>query len=190
MTWHKRDPGVFAQYRSASHTCVQDGPAHRQGHPLYGIARLLSWRDGLGRLGVSGHGVRPRTVRPTPPCHGRTPWPSSNRSPRPHSDRRRLWPFRSGESRGSYSRSEQLRFLVQTGSAISPRHEDCAPTKVLKLGIARVISCCASFGVTVLLRCHWSCRFNVWLGWADGWHRHRRPGVGDERRGLGAIPFS
>jgi hypothetical protein len=48
-----------------------------------------------------------------------------------------------------------------------------------------VISGCASFGVTVLLRCHWSCRFNVWLGRANGWHRHRRPGVGDERRGLG-----
>src|ERR1035437_2464403 len=57
-------------------------------------------------------------------------------------------------------RKEQLRVLVQTGSAISPRHEDCAPTKVLKLGIARVISGCASFGVTVLPRCHWSCRFN------------------------------
>ena len=55
----------------------------------------------------------------------------------------------------------------------------------MEAGIARVISGGASFGVTVLLRCHWSCRFNVWLGRANGWHRHRRPGVGDERRGLG-----
>jgi hypothetical protein len=48
-------------------------------------------------------------------------------------------------------REEQLGLLVQTGSAIAPCHEDCAPTEVTGLGIVLVSSGCASFGVTVFL---------------------------------------
>jgi hypothetical protein len=46
-------------------------------------------------------------------------------------------------------REEQLGVLVQTGSAIAPCHEDCAPTEVMGFGIVLGSSGCASLGVTV-----------------------------------------
>lgn len=50
-------------------------------------------------------------------------------------------------------REEQLRALVQTGSAITPCHEDFVPpTEVLGLGIGQLSSGFASFGDTVLLQ--------------------------------------
>src|SRR5665647_3867627 len=156
MTWHKGDPGVFAQYRSPWDTCVQGELAHRRGRALYGFARLLSWRDGSGVSAFQSAafvlGQSAPHARVIAGLHG--PAQTGRHDLTATADDFGLFGL---ENRGIAipDRKEQLRVLVQTGSAISPRHEDCAPTEVLKRGIARVISGCASFRVTVLLRCHW-----------------------------------
>jgi len=55
---------------------------------------------------------------------------------------------------GVPDRKEQLGVFVETGCSVAPRHSDRTPrTEVMRLVIVPVSSACASFDITVLLRC-------------------------------------